>query len=539
MSRPHPFPTYLLRYTIPLWVALTLVAGSVLPIAAQEGHSPWGPASATPAGMPLQEEWITAAIRPELQQSIAEIMPANLPVYDIEVTLEPQAETGDVPSITGDLTLTWTNATGATVDELPFRLFANGPAENHDAQIVSDVMVNGNEVDATLSVLDSVLTVPFESPVSTGESVDISMGFAAFLPIDSTDHYGIFGYESDSGTWALAHWYPVVAGWDPASGFLLDPPSENGDPIFTDTALYDVTVMTEPGWRVVTTGVEFEESTTTDDGMEGQRFVSGPARDFTIVADEDFEVATTIVDGITVNSWFNPGQERVGNAVADYAAQSVKIFSDLLWPYPFVEMDLVPVDMSGAAGCEFSQLIYMGADYYTNGQDLTVPNSLDFTVAHEVVHQWFYGLVGNNQYAHAFIDEGITNYLSGQVYFELQYGPDEAASIFQRHIQGPYEATVDSGGDVVVDQPTDDFPGGRDYVFAAYAKSPLGFAAIRAAIGDEAFFGALVAYVDQFAFLVAEPDQLLDAFQDASGQDLTDLWNQWFEEALELPAPNP
>ena len=425
------------------------------------------------------------------------------------------------------------------MEDLPFRLFANGPAADHDAQIVSNVQVDGEEVDATLSVLDSVLTVPFGSPVGDGESVEVSMEFAAFLPIDSTDHYGIFGYETDSGTWALAHWYPVVAGWDPSSGFLLDPPSVNGDPIFTDTALYDVTIATEPGWQVVTTGVEFGETTITGDDMEARRFVSGPARDFTIVADEDFEVATTTVDGITVNSWFNPGQERVGHAIADYGAQAVKIFSDLLWPYPFVEMDLVPVNMSGAAGCEFSQLIYMGADYYTDDPDLTVPNSLDFTVAHEVVHQWFYGLVGNNQYAHAFIDEGITNYLSGQVYFELQYGPDEAADIFERHIVRPYEATVDSGGDVVVDQPTDGFPGGRDYVFAAYSKSPLGFAAIRQAIGDDAFFGALAAYVDQFVFLVAEPDQFLDAFQDASGQDLARLWSEWFEEELDLPVPTP
>jgi hypothetical protein len=219
--------------------------------------------------------------RPELQQTIAEVMPANLPVYDINVTLEPQAATGEVPSITGKLNLTWTNSTGSPVEALPFRLFANGPADNHDAQIVSDVMVNGSEVDATLSVLDSVLTVPFASPLASGETVEISMAFAAFLPIDSTDHYGIFGYETGSGTWALAHWYPVVAGWDPSNGFLLDRPSENGDPIFTDTALYDVTVVTEPDWQVVTTGVELGELTATDDGMDARRFVSGPARDFT------------------------------------------------------------------------------------------------------------------------------------------------------------------------------------------------------------------------------------------------------------------
>lgn len=537
MSRPIPKRTPFHLSFPPIAILMMVLMLVIQPVAAQQGHSPWAPESATPASEAVLDDWITAAIRPELRDTIAGIMPENLPVYDISVTLEPQAERGSVPSLTGHLNLAWTNQTGETIDALPFRLFANGPADDHDAVVVSDVQVNGAEVDASLSVLDSVLTVPFGEPLEPGEMAEISMDFAAVLPINSTDHYGIFGYETNSGTWALAHWYPVVAGWDPTSGFLLDPPSENGDPIFTDTALYDIRVTTEPGWRVVTTGVEFGETTTTDDGLEQRRFVSGPARDFTIVADDDFEVATIEIDGITVNSWFNPGQERVGHAVADYAAQSVALFSDLLWPYPFVEMDLVPVNMSGAAGCEFSQLIYMGSDYYTDNENLTVPNSLDFTVAHEVVHQWFYGLVGNNQYAHAFIDEGVTNYLSAQVYFEMTYGEDEAAAIMDRHIVRPYDATVNGGRDVVVDQPTDNFPDGYDYVFAAYSKAPLGFAAIREAIGDDAFFGALAAYVDQFVFRVAEPDQLLDAFEQASGQDLGDLWREWFEEAAELPAP--
>ena len=533
MSRSTPLRTPFVLYLGLLLMVLMLL---VQPVAARQGHSPWAPDSATPASQAVLDDWIAAAIRPELQETVAEIMPRNLPVYDIAVTLEPQAERGSVPTLTGHLDLTWTNGTDDPLADLPFRLFANGPASDHDAGIVSDVQVNGEDGDASLSVLDSVLTVPFDQPLAPGETTSISMDFAAFLPIDSIDHYGIFGYETDSGTWALAHWYPVVAGWDPTTGFLLDPPSVNGDPIFTDTALYDVRVSTEPGWRVVTTGVEFGEPTTSD-GMEQRRFVSGPARDFTIVADEDFEVASVEVDGITINSWFNPGQERVGHAIADYAAQSVALFSDILWPYPFVELDLVPVNMSGAAGCEFSQLIYMGSDYYTDNENLTVPNSLDFTVAHEVVHQWFYGLVGNNQYAHAFIDEGITNYLSSQVYFERTYGKEAAQEIVNRHVIRPYDSTVNGGGDLVVDQPTDDFPDGYDYVFAAYSKSPLGFAAIRDAIGDDAFFGALAAYVDQFVFLVAEPDQFLDAFEQASGQDLSDLWREWFEEAAELPAP--
>jgi len=516
-------------------VALVIAIAAMLhPVAAQHGISPAGhsphPATATPGS---DDDWIFAAVRPEMRGTIAERMPETLPEYRIGVTLEPQAEAGSVPSLTGHLDLAYVNTTGEPLASLPLRLYANGPDAEHDAQIVSDVTVDGVAVEVSLSVSDSVLEVPFETPLAPGEATTISMDFASFLPIDSVAHYGIFGYDSESGSWALAHWYPVIAGRDPDTGWVLDHPSENGDAIFSDTALYDVTIETGPDWRLATTGVAFGEPTGAGNGEVSRRYVSGPVRDFTIVADEDFEVVTEEVNGITINSWYNPGEERSGQAVATFAARSVAMFDEALWPYPYRELDLMPVDMKGAAGCEFPQLIYMGLDYYDDDTNLETPSDLDFTVAHEVVHQWFYGLVGNNQYADAFIDEGITNYLSAQVYFEREYGPDAADDVMERYIRNPFERIVNRGGDVLVDQPTDDFESGDAYTFAAYIKAPLGFEAIREAIGDDAFFAALQAYVDEFVFGVATPEDLLAAFEASSGEDLDDLWSHWFEESTD------
>ena len=517
-------------------VIALIVASSMLlaPILAQEGVSQSGhgvtPVARAATDDRYAEDWVMAAVRPELRGSIRAAMPPDLPIYEIAMTLEPQAEAVDVPSLTGHLTLTYVNTTGEALETLPFRQFANGPDADHDAQIVSDVTVNGAEAEVALSESDSVLEVLFDEPLGPGEVATIEMGFASFLPIDSTSHYGIFGFSSPSDTWALAHWYPVLAGRDPDDGWLLDHPSRKGDPIFTDTALYNVTVESGPDWRLATTGIQFGDTVESGSGMIERRFVSGPVRDFTIVADEDFEVITTEVDGITINSWFNPGQEEVGEAVAQYGAQSVEIFGDILSPYPYIEMDLVPVDMHGAAGGEFPQLMYLGLSYYTGATDLSVPNALDFTVAHEVIHQWFYALVGNNQYTHAYIDEGITNYLAADYYFEQAYNAVAAEEMVESYLSGPFERIVGNDGDVIVDQPTDDFETGRDYVFAAYIKAPLGFEAIRLEIGDEAFFGALQTYIEDFTFDVAEPNDFLAAFEESSGEDLQDLWDHWFSE---------
>jgi hypothetical protein len=507
---------------------MALIALVASPALGQDvrGH---GPNAASPVATPAAGgyEWAMEAIRPELRADVLAEIPAGISTYRIDAGMVSDL---DAPyAITGHLELDYANSTGSSIDTLPFRLYANGPDDQHDAQEVSEVTVDGAPVTPELSVSNSVLQVPFEEPLAPGEAATVEINFTATLPKDSEDHYGIFGYDSDSSTWAMAHWYPLVAGRDPSTGWVLDPPSRNGDPIFSDVALYDVTFSAARGWKVVTSGVATGETVTEGD-QTSQRYVSGPVRDFTMIADDNFELVTTESHGITVNSWYNPGEDDAGRAVAQFGEQSVVLFDEVLGAYPYREMDLAPVEMQGAAGCEFPSLIYVGGNYYEGPLSGRDEVALEFTVAHEMVHQWFYGLVGNNQYAHAFIDEGLTNYLSASVYFERTYDEDTARQVIDEFIRDQFEDAVRDDRDPVVDRPTDDFPSGYDYVIAAYAKSPLGFEAIRQEIGDEAFFAGLQAYVRSFSFTVAEPDDLLAAFETASGTELDAIWDHWFEE---------
>jgi len=520
------------HYRRSLLVTLLLLAALILgqPTAIAQTpvvnpHAPGSTASRSEADLLL------GAIRPEHRDAVAADVPNGLPTYEITAALEAPETPSDVPTISGVAEIEFTNTTGAPLEAVPFRLYANGPDAENDAIRVDDVVVDERAVQPVLSVGDSVVTIPLATPLAEDATVEISMAFIAVPPVDSRDHYGIFGVDSEAGTWAMAHWYPIIAGRDPLRGWVLDPPSENGDPIFSTTALYDVSLTFDADWSVVTTGTETDTTTADGDGLTTRQYVSGPVRDFTVVADADLELVTEEVNGITINSWYQPGQEQIGEAVLTYAVQAVTVLEPELGPYPYRELDFVPVELNGAAGVEFPQLIYIGAGYYREPVPPGTPNSLDFTVAHEVIHQWFYNLVGNNQYDVAYIDEGLTNYLTAGVYAQRQYGDPAAAQATERYLTRPFERAVTSGNDPVVDQPTDDFPSGNAYVLAAYSKAPLGFRAIREQIGDEAFFAALQAYVAEFRFGVATPEDLKAAFEEASGESLDALWTHWFERA--------
>jgi aminopeptidase N len=151
---------------------------------------------------------------------------------------------------------------------------------------------------------------------------------------------------------------------------------------------------------------------------------------------------------------------------------------------------------------------------------------LELTVAHEVAHQWWYGLVGNNQYAHAFLDEGLAS-LSEVIYLERVHGAAAA------------QARLDSldNSDLVVDQPTDWFPAGDVAYDTIYGKGALGFQSLRLEIGDAAFFAGLRDYVARERFAVAAPADLRAALEQASGGDLTATWQLWFDSPGMPPRP--
>jgi aminopeptidase N len=256
-------------------------------------------------------------------------------------------------------------------------------------------------------------------------------------------------------------------------------------------------------------------------------------REFTIVIDDDFDSASQNVAGTTVTSYYYPEQATGGRLMLEYAARALATYNDLFGAYPYAELDLVEAPIAGF-GIEYPLLIIMDASYY---EDPTVLAEQGFpegyveaVVAHEVAHQWWYGLVGNNHYAHAYLDEALANY-STIVYTDRRYGAAEAerALDLQDRIAYAYQYAI--SGDQVVDQPSDAFPDAGAYFTTVYSKGSLGFAALRAEIGDDAFFAGLRDYAARERFAVATPADLRAAFERASGQELAAFWRAWFESA--------
>jgi len=126
------------------------------------------------------------------------------------------------------------------------------------------------------------------------------------------------------------------------------------------------------------------------------------------------------VGGTTVTGYADPDHVAGNHEILAYATQALATYNDLFGPYPYTELDVVEVPST--VGFEFPELVLIGSEFFDDPAHASSRvGAVELLVAHEVAHQWWYGLVGNNHHQHAFLDEGLAEYASF-LYFEREHG---------------------------------------------------------------------------------------------------------------------
>jgi aminopeptidase N len=248
-------------------------------------------------------------------------------------------------------------------------------------------------------------------------------------------------------------------------------------------------------------------------------------RDFNAVLGPDYQVESRVVEGITVNSVFYPGHHQGGEWALDCTAEAVCLFSIRFGPYPFAELDVVETP-THAGGIEYPGLVVINDTYYE-----TLSERMEWVVVHEVAHQWWYSLVGNDQVDEPWLDEALVQY-STLLYYEDRYGAELAAELLEQVFRQPYEALVETGRDAPAGLPVAAYSEG-DYGPVVYQKGPLYFHALRQEVGDENFWAILQTYFARNRYGVATPEDWLAAVAAVTGDEHHALYEQWIMGAAE------
>ncbi len=456
------------------------------------------------------------ALLPERRGDLGNLTALNQ--YELSVKLNADQ------TFQGKMAVNYTNSESETLSSLYFRLFPNGGASYGNGSLkTSDVKVGDQPAGSSLSLSNSVLEVKLPQALKPGEQVQISMNFTGTVPVDyggeGTEAYGIYNYSE--GVLALSGWYPILAVYDD-QGWHLNPASPVGDSVFSDMAFYAATITTTNDQVLAATGSQVDEKRAGD--VTQYRYISGPVRDFFIVSSPVFKVKSQSIDGTKVNSYYLPGQEPGGTQGLDVGVKSVQVYNDQFGHYPYTELDIIDAPMRNAGGVEFPGIVLIESSRYDNPDNPVFIN----TVAHEVAHQWWYNLVGNDVIEEPWLDEGLTTYSAG-VYYEEAYGSEGYQGIAS-YWQQSYDKVAQAGKDDQVTRSLTYFENSADpelYGPIVYSKGALFFYHLRKEIGDRAFFSALQAYYQQFQYKIATGDDLLKAFEEASGKQLDAFYQQW------------
>ncbi len=482
-------------------------------VSAGEPTPPPTPAPELPARIAEHRAAMRAAFADDLWGML------DAPQYVIEATIDPVAAT-----LAGVQQVIYTNREAVALSEIPLRLFPNLP-DLGGSLTVSDITVDGVAAAAVGDAGGFLATIPLPQPLAPGAVTTLSMRFVAQAPINGqADYYAAYNRGGD--IFALANATPLVAirrdgAWD------LAVPSMTGDLVTSETALTTATLTIASGWTLVTTGNVVSQQPAGESVV--WRIVSGPQRDFTIIA-TPWRIIEADVDGTLVRMHVPPSiRDGSGRVALDAAARAVRLFNERFGPYPFSEIDLVQVDAQFFLGVEYPGVLLLDRRLFHQLSDL-----LEIIVVHEIAHLWWYGLVGNDVQRAAWFDEGLATY--AQVIYREAFGGPEAAAVELADIRQEYLRVASRGYDVPLDQPVATISPGVYYQLV-YNKGALFFAALRRQIGDEAFFATLRGLVAAERYRIADGGDVVATAEQICRCDVASLYEQWIRQAGPVAVP--
>ncbi|MGE5227075.1 MAG: M1 family metallopeptidase [Planctomycetaceae bacterium] len=394
---------------------------------------------------------------------------------------------------TGSERVTFTNTGPEALDRIWLRVWSNGIDGCRPLAIDVTDLTGGRlgaaQVDCT------ALPIDLDATLAPGATTSLAMRVRIRLPIRNDR----FGYHD--GTALVGTALPTLAIHDD-HGWNLAPFVRIGESFYSVTGSYRVALDVPAGLETAATGIAISQRT------QGDRIVRTYAaervRDFEWAAG-GFNTLTGTVGSTRVRVWYRPQMLTPDRArrVLGIAVRSMRTFDAAFGAYPYPEVDVVVTAFVAYRGMEYPQIVFTNP-----GRE---------PVAHELAHQWWYGLVGDDQYDSPWLDESFATWSQFLPFRPWVSCPSYAwpsASAYLTNGMGYWARHRDDYG-------------------AIYAGGGCMLADLASLFGLPAFERVLRAYAAAHAFAIVRTPDFVDAIdaaaeaQDVTGFDPATFWSTW------------
>ncbi len=485
--------------------------------------------------------------------------------YDIHATLIDSIHTLD-----GTLSVVYTNNSPDTLREVFFHLYANAfqpgsmmderALQIHTAPVYDRIhklqesdwgkywinSVNADNDAVAFEITGTIMRVALATPLAPGASTTISFPFREQIP-KQIRRSGWMSAELVE--YSMSQWYPKVCEYDFEGWHHQEYISREFYGVWGD---FNVELTLPSRFTVGATGECINPSEVGHGydqiaagakqglvmpeykpGMTTWKFHASPVHDFAWVADDQYvHEWTTWQDTITVHSIYKRWVQRwwQKNALA-YSIHALSTYSELYGPYAYRNFSCT---MAGDGGMEYPELIMITGARPT-------PPSLAGVIAHEVGHQWFYGMLGSNETREAFMDEGFTSYVTtiamNRLLGDSQEYPGQKHSWLdwfipkfsnKRDNYRGYQQIASQGYEEPLDIPHDWF---REDVTAGqvYGKTQAILSMLEYTLGDSTFAAGMKEYYREWHFKHPHLTDFKDVMEKVAHTDLDWFFDEWFK----------
>lgn len=448
--------------------------------------------------------------------------------YDMTLELDPENLT-----IGGHVVVSFYNTSEVEWDTLCLRDYSSLFVDWKTAKYAEYLPTNGaqtilenirnEDTNQTLSYERdedvSVVWIPLDEKLPAGEAMTMSYDFVAKIPTVA-DRYG-----ADAGVFNVTNFYPILAVYED-DGFSHEGFYSMGECFYSEISDYHVTLTMPQDMKVLSTGVEKDSNVS--NGKITYTIDAPCVRDFDFSASADFRFFESDYEGIHLRVVYSTKTMPVAE-MDDVAQACLKASEDAFaalnsafgkYPYPEFDCVLAPI---AAGGMEYPNLIICTInEHYCSKSEESFPYYiLSKTVAHEIGHQWFMGIVGSNSGMEPWLDESITSYTE---FVYLAYLGEN--SRYERYGREKLDITSAEAKQVFIEDgmyPLNrsyyEFLDDSTYVGAVYSFGQIALYQMEEILGQKAFYAILREYVHRNAFTNSTEDRFFEVLYDCAGDD--------------------
>lgn len=362
---------------------------------------------------------------------------------------------------------------------------------------------------ATTVLSNTMLHIAAPTRVAPGEAVAVALVYGiAIPPIDADTWLPLGNLGAGERLIQAGDWHPTLVPYRPGEGWQTWEYVLVGDPNIYGIADYEVTLRTDTTVVVAAPGLISQKG-------QVRRYQLDRARTFAFLASPKYRTIRDRAGPTSVQVYFLPEYGAAAQAVLKTAAQALPLYTELYGPYPYTNLVIAQNAYYGAM--EYSGIISMSSHAYEGYQETPVAALINLT-AHEIAHQWWYGVVGNDQVYEPWLDESFAKY--SELLFYERYYPDFAPWWWEHHVNSRAGGRLDST--------VYDFPDTATYINQVYAQGARFLGDLRALIGDSDFFAFVRAYREANDGRIATREDFFAALYAHTDADLTPLLDVYF-----------